>query len=173
MNIDFDALARLIELTQTAKIHALEIQDGNQIIKIQKYADTSPMPQNGLPQNYLSQNYLSQNHLPQTHLTKNQAPQNHTPPTPTQISHEPQNPQVGHSILSPMLGTFYRKASPDTPNFVEIGDFVKSGDTLCIIEAMKIMHEVKADKAGVIDKILANDGDMVEYDAPLFVIGSL
>lgn len=69
-----------------------------------------------------------------------------------------------------MLGTFYRKSAPDSPNFVEVGDTIKAGDTLCIVEAMKIMHEVKADTDGVVAEILVEEGDMVEYDAPLFVI---
>lgn len=76
--------------------------------------------------------------------------------------------QSGTTINAPMLGTLYHKADPDAKPFVEIGQRVKKGDTLCIVEAMKIMHEVKADTEGVITEILADDGAMVEYNEPLF-----
>lgn len=76
--------------------------------------------------------------------------------------------QSGTTINAPMLGTLYHKADPDAKPFVEIGQRVKKGDTLCIVEAMKIMHEVKADIEGVITEILADDGAMVEYNEPLF-----
>ena len=71
---------------------------------------------------------------------------------------------------SPMVGTFYRSASPGAKSFVEIGDAVKEGDTLCIIEAMKILNEIEADKSGTIKRILADNGQAVEYGQPLFII---
>ena len=74
------------------------------------------------------------------------------------------------TIVSPMVGTFYRKSSPESPAFVEVGQSVAIGDTLCIVEAMKIMHEVKAEQTGTIQAILVNEGDMVEYAQPLFSI---
>jgi len=76
----------------------------------------------------------------------------------------------GHIIKSPMVGTFYRSASPTSKPFVEKGQMVSEGDTLCIIEAMKILNQITADKAGVITKILVDNGSPVEYDQPLFVI---
>lgn len=148
MNIDFETLTRLIRLTETADIHSLHIQDGTQSIVLTKYPSqplAQPSPQ-ALPQTFAQ--------TPQSQISPP------TPPTPANT----------HTITSPMLGTFYRKSTPDSPNFVEIGDAVKAGDTLCIVEAMKIMHEVKADKAGVVREILADEGQMVEYDSPLFVI---
>jgi len=78
--------------------------------------------------------------------------------------------ETGHTVKSPMVGTFYRAASPGAKSFVEIGDAVKEGDTLCIIEAMKILNEIECDKAGTVRKILADNGQAVEYGQPLFII---
>ena len=77
---------------------------------------------------------------------------------------------AGHQVKSPMVGTFYRASSPDAKAFVEIGSQVKEGDTICIIEAMKILNEIEADKSGTITQVLAENGQAVEYGAPLFVI---
>ena len=77
---------------------------------------------------------------------------------------------AGHQVKSPMVGTFYRASSPDAKPFVEIGSQVKEGDTICIIEAMKILNEIEADKSGTITQVLAENGQAVEYGAPLFVI---
>ncbi|WP_313602161.1 acetyl-CoA carboxylase biotin carboxyl carrier protein [Comamonas jiangduensis] len=76
----------------------------------------------------------------------------------------------GHQVKSPMVGSFYRAASPGAKPFVEVGDTVKEGDTLCIIEAMKILNEIEADKSGTVTRILADNGQAVEYGQPLFVI---
>ena len=77
----------------------------------------------------------------------------------------------GHVVKSPMVGTFYRSASPGAKPFVEVGDEVKAGDPLCIIEAMKLMNEIEADRAGVVKAILVENGQPVEYGQPLVVIG--
>lgn len=77
---------------------------------------------------------------------------------------------AGHTVKSPMVGTFYRAASPGSKSFVEIGDAVKEGDTLCIIEAMKILNEIESDKAGTVKRILVDSGQAVEYGQPLFII---
>jgi acetyl-CoA carboxylase biotin carboxyl carrier protein len=77
---------------------------------------------------------------------------------------------AGHTVKSPMVGSFYRTSSPGAKAFVDIGDTVAVGDTICIIEAMKIMNEIEADKAGVIKKIMVDNGAAVEYGQPLFVI---
>ena len=76
----------------------------------------------------------------------------------------------GHQVRSPMVGTFYRSPSPEAKAFVEVGQTVKVGDALCIVEAMKMMNRIEADKAGVVKAILINDGDAVEFDEPLIVI---
>ena len=77
---------------------------------------------------------------------------------------------VGHNVKSPMVGTFYRSASPGAKSFVEVGDTIKAGETLCIIEAMKILNEIEADVSGTVAKILCDNGQAVEYGQPLFVI---
>ncbi len=77
---------------------------------------------------------------------------------------------AGHQVKSPMVGTFYRASSPGAKSFVEVGSEVKEGDTTCIIEAMKILNQIEADKAGTITQILAENGQAVEYGAPLFII---
>jgi acetyl-CoA carboxylase biotin carboxyl carrier protein len=83
---------------------------------------------------------------------------------------EPAQPE-GHVIKSPMVGTFYRTPSPGAKAFVEVGQSVKAGDTLCIIEAMKLMNEIESDVAGVVKAILIENGQPVEYGQPLFIIG--
>ncbi|MGA1159661.1 MAG: acetyl-CoA carboxylase biotin carboxyl carrier protein [Burkholderiaceae bacterium] len=90
-------------------------------------------------------------------------------PAPAPAAPEPAE-DVGHRITSPMVGTFYRAASPGAKPFVDVGSTVQQGDRLCIIEAMKILNEIEADQSGVIKAVLANDGQAVEYGQPLFVI---
>ncbi|TVM96036.1 acetyl-CoA carboxylase biotin carboxyl carrier protein, partial [Vibrio cholerae] len=77
---------------------------------------------------------------------------------------------AGHKVLSPMVGTFYRSPSPDAKAFIEVGQSVSVGDTLCIVEAMKMMNQIEADKSGVVTAILVEDGQTVEFDQPLVVI---
>ncbi len=77
---------------------------------------------------------------------------------------------AGHAVKSPMVGTFYRSSSPGAKSYVEVGSVVKEGDTICIIEAMKILNEIEADKSGTISKILSENGQAVEYGQPLFLI---
>lgn len=95
------------------------------------------------------------------------------PPTesaPAQEASSVSSEVSGHAVLSPMVGTFYRSPSPDAKPFIEVGQQVKVGDALCIVEAMKMMNRIEADKAGVVKAILINDGDAVEFDEPLIVI---
>ncbi len=92
--------------------------------------------------------------------------------TPTTlIPDEQPRPKNGHTIKSPVVGTYYKSASPDKPPFVNVGDKVKPGDVLCIIEAMKVMNEITSDAAGVVTEILAQNEQLVEYGQELFVIG--
>lgn len=77
---------------------------------------------------------------------------------------------AGHAVKSPMVGTFYRSASPGAKPFVELGSVIKEGETICIIEAMKILNEIEADKSGTVTKILSENGQAVEYGQPLFII---
>ena len=90
--------------------------------------------------------------------------------TPVETAATPATKTSGDTIKSPIIGTFYRKPSPDKPNFVEVGDRVNEGDTLCVIEAMKLFNEIEAEMSGTIVKILVEDSTPVEFDQPLFVI---
>ncbi|WP_454723056.1 MULTISPECIES: acetyl-CoA carboxylase biotin carboxyl carrier protein [Cupriavidus] len=94
-------------------------------------------------------------------------------PAAAVASAEPASPQLpaGHVVTSPMVGTFYRAPSPGAAAFVNVGDTVKEGQTVCIIEAMKLLNEIESDKAGVIKEILVENGQAVEYGQPLFIIG--
>ena len=99
-------------------------------------------------------------------------PQQQAPAAPAAVA-APAEPAAaeGHVVKSPMVGTFYRTPSPNSKSFVEVGQTVKTGDTLCIIEAMKLMNEIEADESGVIKAILIENGQPVEYGEPLFIIG--
>ena len=92
------------------------------------------------------------------------------PVAPVEAETAPVAEAAGNTIKSPIIGTFYRKQSPDKPNFVEVGDHVNEGDTLCVIEAMKLFNEIEAEMSGTIVKILVEDSTPVEFDQPLFVI---
>ena len=91
-------------------------------------------------------------------------------PAPASPAEAPAAEVSGHQVRSPMVGTFYRSPSPEAKAFVEVGQTVKVGDALCIVEAMKMMNRIEADKAGVVTAILVNDGEAVEFDQPLIVI---
>lgn len=91
-------------------------------------------------------------------------------PAPASPAEAPTAEVSGHQVRSPMVGTFYRSPSPEAKAFVEVGQTVKVGDALCIVEAMKMMNRIEADKAGVVKAILVNDGEAVEFDQPLIVI---
>ena len=91
-------------------------------------------------------------------------------PAPASPAEAPAAEVSGHQVRSPMVGTFYRSPSPEAKAFVEVGQTVKVGDALCIVEAMKMMNRIEADKAGVVKAILVNDGEAVEFDQPVIVI---
>jgi len=90
--------------------------------------------------------------------------------TPVAAPEAPAAEPAGHAVKSPMVGTFYRSSSPGSNAFVEIGSVVKEGDTICIIEAMKILNEIESDKSGTVTKILSENGQAVEYGQSLFII---
>ncbi|WP_199508818.1 MULTISPECIES: acetyl-CoA carboxylase biotin carboxyl carrier protein [unclassified Psychrobacter] len=161
MNIDFDNLQRLIDIAERADIHALEVVDGDARIHIVCQADGASAHIPAAPHTRTRQN-VSQNSA--TDNTGNDADNtdNATADTP-----DASNTQTAKDITAPMLGTFYRRSSPDAEAFVEVGAAVEAGQTLCIIEAMKMMHEVKAETTGVVTEILVDDGDIVEYGQAL------
>ena len=149
--MDLRKLKTLIELVETSGIAELEIQEGEERVRITRAG--APGPQT---------------------VMLHAAPQVAAPaPAAAVAAAEPAAPPApeGHTVKSPMVGTFYRSASPGAKPFVEIGDTVQQGDTLCIVEAMKLMNEIEADAAGAIKAILVENGQAVEFGQPLFVIG--
>lgn len=146
--MDLRKLKTLIDLVSESNVSELEITEAEGKVRIVKGAPG--MQGMGQPQ-------------------MQAAPVLAPAPAPAAAPAAPQAP-AGHAVKSPMVGTFYRASSPGAKSFVEVGDQVKEGDTICIIEAMKILNEIEADKAGTITEILAENGQAVEYGQPLFVI---
>ncbi|MET3133728.1 acetyl-CoA carboxylase biotin carboxyl carrier protein [Oxalobacteraceae bacterium GrIS 1.11] len=153
--MDLRKLKTLIDLVAESDIAELEVTEGESKVRIVK---SSAMPQN---QVVMMQPQGMQQHY-------QQAPMGAAPSAAAPIAAaEP----TGYVVKSPMVGTFYRSSAPGTAAFVEVGSTVKEGDTLCIIEAMKLLNEIDSDKAGVVTQILVENGQPVEFGQPLFVIG--
>ncbi len=151
--MDLRKLKTLIELVENSGIAELELTEGEEHVRISR--NVAP-----------SQQYYASAPQQQHHMVA-QAPMAAAPAaTPA----EPAVPE-GHVVKSPMVGSFYRAPSPGTPSFVDIGQTVNAGDTLCIIEAMKLLNEIETDKGGVIKAILVENGQAVEFGQPLFIIG--
>lgn len=146
--MDIRKIKKLIEILEESGIAELEIKEGEEAIRISRYS-AAPAPVA----------YA-------------------TAPAPSPAGHAvsasiaPAAEEIisGHIVKSPMVGTFYRSASPGTKAFVEVGHSVKAGDTLCIIEAMKILNQIEADKSGTVTKIMVENAEPVEYGQPLFII---
>ena len=154
--MDLRKLKTLIDLVAESDIAELEVTEGESKVRIVKSS--------GTPQNQLVM--MQPQQVPQTVSVPAAAPQAASAP----IAAAPAEPE-GHVVKSPMVGTFYRASAPGNPAFVEVGSTVKEGDTLCIIEAMKLLNEIDADASGVIKQILVENGQPVEFGQPLFVIG--
>ena len=157
--MDLRKLKKLIDLVQESGIAELEITEGEEKVKIVKGGTVSITPGSatalGLPG------------APAAEPARQTTPPAAAPVVPA----EPQPGQEGHVVKAPMVGTFYRASSPDAKAFVEVGQAVKAGETICIIEAMKLMNEIEADAAGVVKAILVENGQPVEYGQPLFILG--
>ena len=154
--MDLRKLKTLIDLVQNSGISELEISEGEEKIRIAKNL--------GAPAQATTY-MVGAPAAPVMHAAP-AAPAAATPAAPAAAA-EPE----GHAVKSPMVGTFYRSGSPGAPAFAEVGQSVKAGDTLCIIEAMKLMNEIEADASGVIKAILVENGQPVEYGQPMFIIG--
>ncbi|MEG3132827.1 acetyl-CoA carboxylase biotin carboxyl carrier protein [Rouxiella sp. T17] len=151
--MDIRKIKKLIELVEESGISELEISEGEESVRISRAA-----PQQAFPM--MQQAYAMP--APQQPLAAAVAPAPVEAAAPAAIS--------GHIVRSPMVGTFYRTPSPDAKAFIEIGQKVNAGDTLCIVEAMKMMNQIEADKSGVVKAILIESGQPVEFDEPLVVI---
>jgi len=163
--MDLRKLKKLIELVEESGIAELEITEGEEKVRISKSGASNP-------------GYAWLPPMQQATVPMYQQGQSQTEPgiTSGEIkSSEPADEKKdtrpdGHVVKSPMVGTFYRSSSPGASAFVEVGQTVKAGDTLCIIEAMKLLNEIEADKDGVIKAILVENGQPVEYGEHLFII---
>ena len=154
--MDIRKIKKLIELVEESGITELEVQEEEGTVRISRAA---PAVAPAAVQ-YAAAPVVA----PTPAATPAQAPAAATPAPAAS------NELSGHLVRSPMVGTFYRSPSPEAKAFVEVGQSVKVGDALCIVEAMKMMNRIEADKAGVVKAILINDGDAVEFDEPLIVI---
>ena len=151
--MDLRKLKALIDLVEKSGIAELEITEGEEKVRIAKQGGSAPAPS------------FHMHHASPALAAAPAAPV--AAPAEPAVAAEPE----GHPVKAPMVGTFYRSGSPGSQPFVEVGQAVKAGDTLCIIEAMKLMNEIEADASGVIKAILVENGQPVEYGQPLVIIG--
>lgn len=158
MVMDIRKIRKLIELLDETGISEIEIKEGEDSLRLSRHSQ--------MMMEAPTHKYVQQHHHQQQSFAAPQA----TTVAPTIESKPTEVVATGHKVRSPMVGTMYTSPSPDTPAFVAIGQSVKIGETLCIIEAMKMFNEIESDKAGVITAILVTNGDPVEYDQPLFII---
>lgn len=152
--MDLRKLKTLIDLVEASDISELELTEGEEKVKISRQNNLQPAV---APINYVQQ---------PIEATK----EKHTTAKQDDAASKEKATESKNVITSPMVGTFYRAASPDSAPFIDIGSSVKKGDTLCIIEAMKILNEIDSDKEGTISKILIENGQPVEFGQPLFEI---
>jgi acetyl-CoA carboxylase biotin carboxyl carrier protein len=152
--MDLRKLKKLIDLVQESGIAELEITEGEEKVRISRSGSAVQTAMMAMPQ-------------ATTMLTAAPAAAAAALPAAPEAPAEPE----GHVVKSPMVGTFYRSSAPGAKPFVEIGQTVNAGDTLCIIEAMKLLNEIEADQGGVIKTVLVENGQPVEYGQPLFLIG--
>ncbi|MGK5066738.1 Biotin carboxyl carrier protein of acetyl-CoA carboxylase [compost metagenome] len=155
--MDLRKLKTLIDLVAESDIAELEVTEGESKVRIVK---SSAMPQN--------QMVMMQ---PQGMQAQYQPAAPAAAPAPAAAAVVVAAEPTGYIVKSPMVGTFYRSSAPGSAAYVEVGSTVKEGDTLCIIEAMKLLNEIDSDKAGVVTQILVENGQPVEFGQPLFVIG--
>jgi acetyl-CoA carboxylase biotin carboxyl carrier protein len=150
--MDLRKLKKLIDLVEASGIAELEITEGEEKVRIAKSIAGAPMMMAHAPQ------------------MMHAAPPAAVAAAPVAAAPAEDEVPEGHVVRSPMVGTFYRAPAPGSKNFSEVGQTVNAGDTLCIIEAMKLLNEIEADQGGVIKAILVENGQPVEYGEPLFVI---
>ena len=148
--MDLRKLKTLIDLVSESNVSELEITEAEGKVRIVKAS--------GVPMMMMQ---------PQPAVTMSAAP---AATVPAVVAEAVETAPAGHLVKSPMVGTFYRSSSPGASAFVEVGSVIKEGDTICIIEAMKILNEIESDKSGTVTSILSENGQAVEYGQPLFII---
>jgi len=152
--MDIRKVKKLIELMEDSDIQEIEIKEGEEAVRISRAIGNS---------GYVPVDTM-QGTSPGTPAPVAEAPSTVEPNAPAEVIPK------GHVIKAEMVGNFYRAPSPNSPPFVEVGQHIREGETVCIIESMKMMNQIKADKSGVIEMILVENGDSVEFDQPLIVI---
>jgi acetyl-CoA carboxylase biotin carboxyl carrier protein len=164
--MDLEVIKNLLDLIAESEVNEVSIEEGEFKIKVKKKPDVEQQPQQ-VPMQY------------QMPAQPQQQPQQAVQPqgqasqagSEEKAGGDKDKEPSGDVVKSPIVGTFYRSPSPDDDAFVEVGDQVQKGETLCIVEAMKIMNEIESEYSGEVKKILVEDAEPVEYDQPLFIIG--
>jgi len=151
--MDLRKVKKLIELLEQSAVSEIEIHEGEESVRISRHSSGATQTIVQVPGNIDSSQMTPGGIVSSKQTTETVLPE-----------------ETGHVVTSPMVGIFYLSPSPEAPPFVEKGQTVAKGDVICIIEAMKIMNQIEADTSGVISKILAENGEPVEYGQPLFVI---
>jgi len=150
--MDINQIRKLMRLIQNSDVTEIEVTEGEQTVRISRKGPASDAPHYMMPQAQMAS-------APAAPAAAPAAP---AAPAPTE--------ELANVVSSPMVGTFYRSSSPEAEPFVNVGSKVNKGDTLCVIEAMKLMNEIEAEYAGVVEKILADNASPLEYGQPMFVI---
>ncbi|WP_404341430.1 acetyl-CoA carboxylase biotin carboxyl carrier protein [Pseudoalteromonas mariniglutinosa] len=154
--MDIRKIKKLIELVEESGIAELEITEGEESVRINR--------------NNMSAGPAYTQYAPQQMAAPAPASVAAAPAAVAEAADTAPAAPTGHQVLSPMVGSFYAAASPEAPAYVEVGSKVNVGDTLCIVEAMKMMNQIESDKAGTVKAILVENGEPVEFDQPLFII---
>lgn len=153
--MDIRKIKKLIELIEASDVEELEIQEGEDSVRISRRHE---QPSGGM---------MMSQYAPQPQYQQQQAPA----PAPAAPAAEPEKKKpTGQEVKAPMVGTFYEAPSPDSKAFAEVGQSIKKGEIICIIEAMKMMNQIESDKTGTITEILVENGQPVEFDQPLFIV---
>lgn len=165
--MDLKVIKNLLDLIAESEVNEVSIEEGDFKIKVKKQPDVE-QPAAQMPMQY---------QLPAQPQAQPQQPQQPAQPQASQAGDDTASDDGGDKqpsgdvVKSPIVGTFYRAPSPDDDPFVQVGDQVEKGQTLCIVEAMKIMNEIESEYSGEVKKILVDNAEPVEYDQPLFIIG--
>lgn len=154
--MDIRKVKKLIELLEESNIDELEIKEGEESVRISRNSGNAVAP--------------AQYYAQPAPMAAPVAAAPAAAPAAAEPAPAAEKEISGHVIKSPMVGTFYRSPSPGSPSFVEVGQHVKAGDVVCIVEAMKMMNQIEADKSGVVEAILVDDAQPVEFDQPLITI---
>ncbi len=154
--MDIRKIRKLIELLEETGISEIEIKEGEESLRLSRHHYVTEAP--------------AQKHIIAHHTSSSSAPHVMASSNTAETKAAEAKPMSGHQVRAPMVGTMYTSPSPEAAAFVTVGQTVKAGDTLCIIEAMKMFNEIEADRSGVITAIHVANGEPVEYDQPLFTI---